>query len=356
VGVNKIAVLRANSIGDFITCLPALQALRSAYPEAQIVYLGCEWHRDFLKNRPSPIDRVIVLPVSEGVRVDDDGSEPDPQAVERFLNEMHAEHFDLALQVHGGGTFTNPFINHMGARFTAGFRTAETDALDIALPYATFQNDIMRTLELVEKVGASMVTVEPHLNVIAGDLAEAQEVFGDLRRPAYVVLHVGAHDPRRRWPPESFALAGDHFAALGYRIAVLGGPQEVGVAQTVVEAMTKPAQNVAGRLSLGGATGLLSEAALVIANDSGPLHMAEALGRQTVGLYWVGNLLDFGSLYRERHVPLVSWTTSCPVCHMRYTSGNLGEAAAERCSHVVSFIDDIPVDAVIEAGEGLLDF
>jgi ADP-heptose:LPS heptosyltransferase len=45
--IHKIAVLRANALGDFIFVLPALQALRQAYPQAEIVYLGLEWHRDF---------------------------------------------------------------------------------------------------------------------------------------------------------------------------------------------------------------------------------------------------------------------------------------------------------------------
>ena len=53
-GVERIAVLRANSIGDFVLVLPALQALRAAYPAARITYLGSSWHPELLAGRPGP--------------------------------------------------------------------------------------------------------------------------------------------------------------------------------------------------------------------------------------------------------------------------------------------------------------
>ncbi|MGE5223226.1 MAG: glycosyltransferase family 9 protein, partial [Omnitrophica WOR_2 bacterium] len=60
--IQKIAVLRANNLGDFVLTLPALQALRRTFPQAEIVLLGQEWHSGFLKDRPAPVDRVVVVP------------------------------------------------------------------------------------------------------------------------------------------------------------------------------------------------------------------------------------------------------------------------------------------------------
>ena len=60
--VHKIAVLRCNALGDFIFTLPALDALRAAYPHAEIVLLGKPWHAEWLATRPSPIDRVVAVP------------------------------------------------------------------------------------------------------------------------------------------------------------------------------------------------------------------------------------------------------------------------------------------------------
>ncbi|MDT4997347.1 MAG: hypothetical protein QOD45_1415, partial [Pseudonocardiales bacterium] len=73
--VRRIAVLRANSIGDFVLALPALAALRSAYPSAQITYLGDTWHPVLLAGRPGPWDQVTVVPPYAGVRGDDSASQ-----------------------------------------------------------------------------------------------------------------------------------------------------------------------------------------------------------------------------------------------------------------------------------------
>src|SRR5438309_10264707 len=97
--VTKIAVLRANAIGDLIFALPALDALRAAYPAAEIVLLGTAWHARFLAGRPGPVDRVVELPPGAL-----DGGSPDAE----FVAAMRAERFDLALQLHGGGRTSNP--------------------------------------------------------------------------------------------------------------------------------------------------------------------------------------------------------------------------------------------------------
>lgn len=70
-GVAKIAVVRANALGDFIFVLPALRALRATYPAAEIVFLGKPWLQDFAPGRVDAIDRVVAVPPCEGV-----GAEP----------------------------------------------------------------------------------------------------------------------------------------------------------------------------------------------------------------------------------------------------------------------------------------
>src|SRR5918995_4742131 len=92
-GVHKLAVLRANAIGDYLVSLPAIQALRAAYPAAELVLLGAGWHAGFLAGRPGPVDRCLAVPPTAGVR---DDRPPAPAAeVERFFARMRAEQFDL---------------------------------------------------------------------------------------------------------------------------------------------------------------------------------------------------------------------------------------------------------------------
>jgi len=67
--VEKIAVLRANALGDYLFCLPALESLRAAYPQAEIVLLGAPWHSRFLTGRSGPVrNRVVVVPALPGIR------------------------------------------------------------------------------------------------------------------------------------------------------------------------------------------------------------------------------------------------------------------------------------------------
>lgn len=131
-GVDRIAVLRANGIGDFVFTLPALAALRRAYPAAEIVLLGQHWHRGFLTGRPGPWDRVVVVPGCRGVN---DSVPDDPAGIETFFAGMRAERFDLAVQLHGGGRHSNPFVRRLGARVTAGLRTPDAEPLDRWRPY-----------------------------------------------------------------------------------------------------------------------------------------------------------------------------------------------------------------------------
>lgn len=174
--VDKIAVLRANALGDLIFALQALHALRTAYRHAEIVLLGQAWHAELMSGRPSPIDRVIVLPPAPGVNgpLDMPDTAGTQAERERFFAAMQLERFDLAIQLHGGGGYSNPFIRRLGARVTAGLRAADAPPLDRWIPYVYYQHETLRLLEVVGLVGAQPpTTLEPQLAVTEADLAEA---------------------------------------------------------------------------------------------------------------------------------------------------------------------------------------
>lgn len=339
-GAARIAALRANGLGDFIFTLPALHALRAAYPEAEIVLLGKQWHQDFLAGRPGPVDRVEVVPPAKGVSRPDTWDGQDAQSetlLEDFLRRMQAEQFDLALQLHGGGRHSNPFVGRLGARITAGMRAPGAPPLDRWTRYEYWQGEITRLLEVVQLVGARPVEIEPRIALTERDLRESCEAAPETGRPL-VVLHPGAGDPRRRWPADRFAAVADALARRGCQIALVGVAEERPVARAVLESMRAEALDQCGALSLNGLAGLLARAALVIANDSGPRHLAEALGTPTVGLYWCGNLINAGPVFRTYHRPHLSWRLNCPVCGQN--------TLHDPCGHQESIVDEIPVDAV----------
>ncbi len=344
--VHRIAILRANGIGDFIFSLPALEALRRAYPQAQIVLLAQEWHRNFLEGRPSPVDRVIVIPPARGVGMPEDFEE-DPALLERFFQRMQQEHFDLAIQMHGGGRHSNPFVLRLGAKMTAGMKSKDAVPLDRWLAYVYFQHEVLRCLEVVSLVGAEPAVLEPRVAVTPADLAEARACVPNAGTPL-VAIHAGAGDPRRRWPARNFAVLADELAARGACVVVVGSRQdEQAVVQEVLDNMRQQAHNLWGRLSLGGLAGLFSMCRLVVSNDSGPMHLASAVGTPTVGIYWCFNLINSAPLTRSRHRPLSSFRLDCPVCG--------ANTLHSPCKHDASFVADVPVEQVLAAALDLLD-
>jgi ADP-heptose:LPS heptosyltransferase len=350
--LHKIAVLRANGLGDFIFALPALDALRAAYPDGEIVLLGAPWHARFLTGRPGPVDRVVQLPPLPGVREARPGERPGDPA--RLLDALRAERFDLALQLHGGGRHSNPLVASLGAGMTAGLRAPDAPPLDQCVPYTYYQPEVFRYLEVVELVGAAPVTYRPTLALTDDDRKEAAAVVpGDGRR--LVVLHPGATDERRRWPAGRFAAVGDALAAAGAEVLVTGTAPERPVVDEVTRAMDRPARPLVDQLSLGGLAALLARCAVVISNDTGPVHLAAAVGAPTVGLYWVGNFMNGAPVDRGRHRPLISWTLDCPECGLDCTRDLYpARGGGSGCGHSPSFVADIPTEEVIDAAVQLL--
>ena len=342
-GVRKLAVLRANALGDFLVALPALDALRAAYPHAEIVLLGCDWHRQFLDGRQGPVDRTVPVPPSDGVR--DDAPPAGPEELDRFFARMRGERFDLAVQLHGGGRHSNPFVRRLGARLTAGLRADDAPPLDRTVPYRYWQHETFRFLEAVAVVGAAPVTITPRVAVTRRDRAEAAWALAPDGRPL-VVLHPGATDPRRRWPVASFAAVGRRLASRGARLAVVGVPAERDLTGQLAAALPGAAE-LCGRLSPGGLAGLLERACLVLGNDSGPVHLAGAVGTATVAVFWCGNLVNVAPLARARRRVCASWRLACPLCGADSIRGG--------CDHHASFVADVGVDEVAAEALDLFD-
>jgi ADP-heptose:LPS heptosyltransferase len=343
--VRRIVVLRANGIGDFVVAVPALEALRAAYPDAHITYLGLPWHTELLPGRPGPWDDVAVVPPYPGMI---GGGEPDGAVIDAFFEKQQAAAYDLAVQLHGGGGNSNPFVERLGARVTAGARDTGAPPLDRWVRYAYYQHEVLRFLEVVALVGAPPVTIEPRLALTAADVRHGEEALPISPQPL-VVLHPGATDPRRRWPPESFARLACALADRGCRVAVVGhGPDDARAASHIAE--RSDAVDLVGALDMKAIAGVLARARLVIANDSGPRHLGAALGTATVGIYWVGNVINAGPLLRARHRVAVSFRNDCPICGADQSS--LG---AHRCPHNDSFVADITVDEVLAHADDLLE-
>ena len=335
--VRKIVVLRPSAVGDFVFALPALHALKQAYPAAELILAGKAWHRVFLQDRPGPVDRVVEVPAVQGVGA----PETVVEQVERFVDAMRAERFDIALQMFGGGRHSNPFLLRFGARLTAGACAPGVPSLDRWVPYREPSPRRLALLEIAGLAGAEMrlpLDAQAELALTEADRHEAMAVMPGLAGKRLIVLQPGSTDPRRCWPAPSFAALGDRLAQDGACIAVNGSPDEMDLVHDVVARMHAPAVALAGRLSLGGLCGLLARAALLVSNDTGPLHLGLALGVPSVGIFWLTNLIDGMPLRPSTLHAALSVRTRCPVCD----ADNL----RTRCPHDVSFVADVGIDEV----------
>ena len=340
-GVRKVTVLRANAIGDFVVALPALAALRRAYPAAELTIIGDVWHADLLSDRPGPWDRIVVAPRYPGLRGQPFDAVPGPE-YEAFVAVQAAESYDLVVQLHGGGRTSNEVVRALEPRVSIGARTPDAPQLDRWTPYVVGRHETLRCLEIVALAGATIDSVrdlEPHLEVTDTDCRESRRIVpGEID----IVVHPGANDPRRRWPVTAFAALLERLTGLGRQVTLLGGPADRPVADQLWALTYCEYLDIVGRAPLRTTLGLLARARLFVGNDSGPRHLAAAVGVPTVGIFWAPNLQTFGPLVGD-HRAVTAYATGCPRCGADWI----------RCGHELSMVASVPVDEVVEAAMSL---
>jgi ADP-heptose:LPS heptosyltransferase len=338
--VSRIVILRGGGLGDLIFAIPAMAALKVAYPGSTITLLGTPIHKALLEAVKSPVDEVVVLPFAEGVRP----GQEEAAELDRFFADMRGRTFDLAVQLHGGGRYSNPFLLRLGARHTVGTRTADAASLERTVPYLYYQHEPLRALEVAGFAGAFPVDLEARLAPAGG--GAAHEALDGAAGQPLVVIHPGATDPRRRWPADKFAELAAACAADGSRVVIIGDSSEQDLAEAIAaRAGSAAVDSAAGALDMAGLVALLAEAGVVVANDSGPRHLAQALGVPTVGIFWAGNVINAGALGRSLHRVHASWVTACPTCGIDVTQVGW---TAPRCAHDDSAVAGIGVPEVYE--------
>jgi ADP-heptose:LPS heptosyltransferase len=349
--VRRIVVLRCNALGDYLMATPALAALRVTYPAAELTLLGARWHVDFLRGRPGPTDRVEVLPAVPGL-AGQPGGAPPARELPAFLDTLRDRGVDLAVQLHGGGAASNALVSALGARCTIGLRAEGAPALDRWVPYRYYQPEAERFLEVVDLVGARGRAEYPPLALTGPERTAAAGLLPGAG--PWVALHPGATDTRRRWPAERFAAVATAVAAAGARPVLVGSPADADAAGAVRAGAGPAAGDLTGRTDVGTLAAVLARCAVVVANDSGPLHLARAVGAATVGLYWCGNAINAAPATRTRHRPVLSWVLHCPECGVDCSTAGYPDRPGEGCAHRPSFLGQIPVSEVVQETLSLL--
>ncbi|MDX2096789.1 MAG: glycosyltransferase family 9 protein [Leptolyngbyaceae cyanobacterium bins.59] len=299
---QRIAVFRAlPGLGDFLCVVPVLRSLRMAFPQAKIVLIGLAHLRDLVHRFRQYVDDLVEFPGYPGLP-----EQPtDDCKFAEFLEIVHDRSFDLILQLHGNGSITNPLLHQFGAKHLAGYYPSEHPCPDenYFLPYEESASEVRRALQLLKFLG--IPTQGEHLEFPMNRedgraLHRIKSIQSVLSRP-YVCIHPGASVPSRRWPPEHFATVADRLASQGFQIVLTGSQAEAETTQAVATAMQFPYVNLTGMTNLGSLAALLSQARLLVCNDTGVSHLAAALRISSVVVFSDSDPQRWAPLDRNRH-------------------------------------------------------
>jgi lipopolysaccharide heptosyltransferase I len=290
----RIALLKLSSLGDVIHALPVAATLKAARPGARLSWIVERREAMVLRGHPA-LDEVIVADTRGWRKARGPAAAraalADALALRRRLARAR---FDVALDLQGllkSGLLAAATRAPLRIGFAARWGREPLSALFTnrrVLPPARARHVVEQYLALLEPLGVTEPKVDFALPWSAAAEARADAFFAafELRpRQRVVVLNPGAGRPRKRWPVERFAelagrLARDAFA----RVVVAWGPGE-GDAARAVAGEGRPRVMLAPPTDLDELIALLRRASVVVAGDTGPLHLAAALGTPCVGLY-----------------------------------------------------------------------
>jgi ADP-heptose:LPS heptosyltransferase len=295
---RRILILSAAGIGDFVLATPALRAIRRRFSGAEIWALTIAEVRPLAERCPYlNYVRTIDLRRSRSALVWTFGSRR--REFWGLVHELRGMSFDLALNLHCGGTFLGglrmwSFLRLIGPTYTLA--RSDTDREVHNRSAGEPRHEVDAQLDLVRLIGAAPADDRPELWITAEDrqachtLLATRGIRGDA---LFACIHFGSAQQEKRWPTDRFAAVGRRVAEVGAQVLLIGGTGERALGESL-------AREIPGGVSLVGETplpllaALLERAALLITNDSGPMHMAAALGTPLVVAFGPGSPNRFG--------------------------------------------------------------
>jgi lipopolysaccharide heptosyltransferase I len=324
---HRFLIVRLGSLGDVIHAIPAAAALRAHFPRARI-----DWATD-----PKYVDLLeLVRGIDGRVAIDTRRA----RATVGTLRVLRRIRYHAAIDLQG--LFKSAVLARAaGAERTIGFPRAHLRE-PLARVFYTHTPDpgdathvIAKNLSLLAALGVRDKRVEFPLDVVRTDAAE--QIASRAGGAGYVLINPGAAWPNKRWPPAQFgALAALLRERRGLHSVVLWGPGEESLAADVARAAGEAAQ-VAPPTTVADLFAIAKDARLMVSGDTGPLHIAAAVGTPIVAL--------FGPTYAERNGPWAARDVSisrAATCSCRYE---------RRCRRGQPCITEISVAEVMDGVE-----
>jgi lipopolysaccharide heptosyltransferase I len=284
--VNRFLIVRLGALGDIVHAIPVAAAIRRAQPAAQIDWLVSARHREILD---------LVPIVDRRVAINDRSGASDGLPLIAAIRELRGTRYDVAIDLQG--LIKSAMLARLtGAPRVIGFagryareglaRLFYTDRHDPGRggmfdPRET-RHVVAINLGVLQQIGIAPGAVE--FPIAPVDSAAARRAT-DQTGGRYALLNPGAAWPNKRWPPERLgALAGALRERHGLMSVVLWGPGEEALAQAAVGA-SGGAAVATDRTTIADIVALARGAAVMVSGDTGPTHIATAVGTPLVGIY-----------------------------------------------------------------------
>jgi lipopolysaccharide heptosyltransferase I len=309
---TNILIIKPSAIGDVVHTLPVLARLKRRWPAAQVSWLVTPACAGLLEGHPL-LAEVILF---DRKRFGNAWRHPKlAMELRGFTRSLRERKFDMVIDLQG--LFRSGWLaKKTGAPVRVGFANARELAWMFythRVPIDTMeQHAISRYLKLARFIGCDDGPVEFPFATTDVDRSYARALIGDVQQ--YAVLMPGTNWATKRWPVEKFAsLVAPLKQRFGLESILAGGTDAAAMAKDLPGVI-----NLAGRTTLKQLTALLEGAALVVANDSGPMHIAAALNRPLVTPFGPTNPIRTGPFNRLNSV--IRLDVFCSPCYSRHCS------------------------------------
>lgn len=286
----RFLVVQIAGIGDLVLATPVLDALKERYPECRMIVLTSPRAGTLLASHPS-VDELFEFDISRFRNPLVLRSKGARKKLLAQLEPLKERNFDAILSlnnvstVRGGFTIGGLFRLVAPSAFWAGRNT------DGRAPYFDGSVDersrdprpeALTKLAVAKHVGVDAIPRALSLPLGKAELAKARELLGEKK---WIAMMPGANVAAKQWPVDRFANVAEYFAAKGYSFALLGGPDERYTGELIEKVVGARALNLMGDLDLRETAAVLHHCTLAITNDTGPMHMAAAVGCPIVALF-----------------------------------------------------------------------
>lgn len=277
--IKRIAILRALQLGDMLCAIPAIRALRNAYPNAEITLIGLPWAAQFVKRFNKYFDAFMHFPGYPGLPE----QEYSQQAFVQFVEDVSEKEFDLVIQMQGNGTIVNELLPVFKAKYMAGYYNDESYVPDgLFMQYPNFGSEVQRHMMLMRFLGLDATDDSLEFPVNEQDKADLAKLCLYLPEKRYICVHPGSRGRWRQWPPKYFAELGNICIENGFTVVVTGTKDESDITQELIKCMHHPVIDLTGCTSMGAVALLLQNAYMLIANCTGVSHIASATKTRSI--------------------------------------------------------------------------